>query len=140
MVDFLLDFLSTGWFIWYAVCIAFGTGLRTWGNRDTLTRIKWWIVWKVTPWFEERASLDLEWRLFAQKHNLAGKRPLCSYEGMEKDIADGLYEDQKAHVYEFPGGDPDAPPNCLTEAYEEQRDVSHVTESQGRRDPNHMER
>jgi hypothetical protein len=89
-----------------------GSLLGWYGNRDSFTRLKWWIVWKVTPWFEEKASLDLEWRTYAQKHNAAGKRPRCVYEGMEND----LDPDEKVEVYEFPGGDPDAPPDCLIEA------------------------
>jgi hypothetical protein len=75
---------------------------------------KWWAVRTTEPWREILASLDLEWRTFAQKHNAAGHRPRCMYKGMEHD----LDPDEKATVYEFPGGDPSAPPDCLIEAHE----------------------
>ncbi len=75
-------------------------------------QFKWWLLWKLEPWYEERASLDLAWRVFARKHNTAGKRPICAYDGWEKD----LDPDEKADVYEFPNGDPDAPPNVLRDA------------------------
>ena len=48
--------------------------------------IKDWLLDLTEPWREERASLDLEWRVFAQRHNAAGKRPMCMYEGMEEDL------------------------------------------------------
>jgi hypothetical protein len=76
---------------------------------------KRWALKVVEPWREEQASLDLVWRTFAQRHNAAGRRPRCMYEGMEND----LDPDEKATVYEFPGGDEAAPPDCLNEAYRE---------------------
>ena len=50
-----------------------------------MNRFQHWVLRKTEPWREERASLDLEWRIFAQKHNAAGKRPMCWYPGMELD-------------------------------------------------------
>ncbi len=101
---------SVGWCIYYGVCIVFGALMGVLSiNR---TQIKWWLVWKMEPWYEERASLDLAWRVFARKHNTSGARPICSYRGWEKD----LDPDEKAAVYEFPNGDPSALPNCLQEA------------------------
>ena len=50
----------------------------TWRIKDRLLRL-------TEPWREERASLDLEWKVFARKHNAAGKRPECWYPGMEPD-------------------------------------------------------
>lgn len=38
------------------------------------------------PWREERAALDLEWEVFAKKHNAAGKRPECWHPGMEPNL------------------------------------------------------
>ncbi len=40
----------------------------------------------VEPYREERASLDLEWRLYAQKMNLAGARPSYWYPGMDMKL------------------------------------------------------
>jgi hypothetical protein len=75
-------------------------------------RFKEWALRKTEPWLEERASLMLEWRIFAQKHNAQYPGDIqCAYKGMELD------ENEKAHVYEFPHGDPDAPPNVLNEVY-----------------------
>ncbi len=56
---------------------------------------------------EIRASLDLEWRVFAQKHNAAGKRPLCYYPGMELDPMEKvtLWDEEETH------------PDCLIEAH-----------------------
>jgi hypothetical protein len=73
---------------------------------------KRWALRVVEPWREEQASLDLVWRTFAQRHNAAGHRPRCMYKGMEND----LDPDEKATMYEFPDGDPGAPPDCLNEA------------------------
>lgn len=67
---------------------------------ERFARFKWWAVRVTEPWREEQASLDLEWRLFAQKHNAAGKRPMCAYKGMEKD----LDPNEKVELYEFPPG------------------------------------
>ena len=50
-----------------------------------LWKIKNWLLRLTEPWREEQASLDLEWRTFAKKHNAAGKRPKCWYPGMEPD-------------------------------------------------------
>ena len=83
-------------------------------RRYYVWRFKEWVVRVTEPWREEHASLDLAWRVFARKHNTAGKRPICAYDGWEKD----LDPDEKAAVYEFPNGDPDAPPNCLIKAQE----------------------
>ena len=46
---------------------------------------KHWILRVTEPWREERAALDLEWKVFAKKHNAAGHRPECWYPGMELD-------------------------------------------------------
>ena len=46
---------------------------------------KHWLLRLTEPWLEERAALDLEWKVFAKKHNAAGKRPECWYPGMELD-------------------------------------------------------
>ncbi len=78
-------------------------------DAEIFATFKRWVVKVTEPWREEEASRDLEWRTFAQKHNAAGHRPRCMYEGMERD----LNPDEKATVYEFPGGDPAAPPDCL---------------------------
>jgi hypothetical protein len=104
-----------------------------WGRVfiEPFTQLKWWIVWKVEPWFEEQASLDLAWRVFARKHNAGGNRPICAYDGWEAQ----LDEDEKAMVYEFPGGDPGAPPNCLVEA-NKRAEVRALEES----DPREAER
>lgn len=40
---------------------------------------------------EIEASLDLEWRIFAQAHNAAGKRPRCMYKGMVLDDMDEMH-------------------------------------------------
>ncbi len=74
--------------------------------------LKWWIVWKLEPWYEERASLALEWRIFAQKHNAAGHRPQCAYRGMEKDFK----PTDKLVLYEFPYG-PDSKHEPIDPAY-----------------------
>jgi len=74
-------------------------------------RFKEWALRKTEPWLEERASLMLEWRTFAQAHNAAGKYPQCVYKGMELDPLD------KTEMYEFPGGDPGAPPEVLEDIY-----------------------
>ena len=50
-----------------------------------LWKIKNWLLRLTEPWREEQAALDLEWKVFAQKHNAAGKRPECWYPGMEED-------------------------------------------------------
>jgi hypothetical protein len=75
-------------------------------------RFKEWALRKTEPWLEERASLMLEWRIFAQKHNALYPGDIqCVYKGIE------LGENDKAHVYEFPGGDPDCPPDTLRDTY-----------------------
>ncbi len=78
-------------------------------DAEIFATFKRWVVKVTEPWREEEASLDLEWRTFAQKHSVTWRRPRRMYEGMEED----LDPDEKAEVYEFPGGDPDAPPDCL---------------------------
>jgi len=50
-----------------------------------LWKLKYWLLRLTEPWREEQASLDLEWKVFAKKHNAPGKRPLCWYSGMEPD-------------------------------------------------------
>ncbi|KKK57696.1 hypothetical protein LCGC14_3051870, partial [marine sediment metagenome] len=69
-----------------------------------LNRFQLWVLRKTEPWREEKASLDLEWRLYAQKHNAAGKRPLCWYPGMEEEKGLQLDPEGKVHMYEFPIG------------------------------------
>ena len=78
-----------------------------------LWKMKNWLLRLTEPWREEQASLDLEWRIFAQKHNAAGKRPLCWYPGMKLDPL------EKVEVYEFPDGDESADPDCLIRAHAE---------------------
>ena len=88
---------------------------------ERFARFKWWAVRVTEPWREEQTSLDLEWRLFAQKHNAAGKRPMCMYEGMEKD----LNPNEKVELYEFPLGhdskDQPLDPDLLVEALDHDR-------------------
>jgi hypothetical protein len=75
-------------------------------------RFKEWMLKITEPWREERASLMLEWRIFAQKHNAKYPGDIqCAYKGMELDPMD------KAEVYEFPDGDPEAPPNTLIDQH-----------------------
>ena len=50
-----------------------------------LWKMKNWLLRLTEPWREEQAALDLEWRVFAKKHNAAGHRPECWYPGMEPD-------------------------------------------------------
>ena len=52
--------------------------------------IRQWILDWAEREKEIEASRDLEWRLFAQKHNAAGKRPRCWYEGMPPDPLEKL--------------------------------------------------
>ena len=66
------------------------------------------------PWREERASLDLEWRVFSQKYRVGGERPLGFHQDMKLD------ENEKAHVYEFPGGDKDAPLDVIQSRHEDE--------------------
>ena len=40
-----------------------------------LWKMKNWLLRLTEPWREEQASLDLEWEVFAKKHNAAGHRP-----------------------------------------------------------------
>ncbi len=91
--------------------VVFYQGLVFLVSSERRAGFKWWMLHRLDPWFEERASLDVAWRVFAQKHNAGGKRPICAYKGWEAE----LDEDEKAAVYEFPGGDPDALLNCLNE-------------------------
>ncbi len=75
-------------------------------------RLKLWILDWTEPWREERASLLLEWRVFAQAHNAAGKRPLCMYEGMELDPME-LDPMEKVTLWDEEETDPD----CRIEAH-----------------------
>ena len=75
--------------------------------QQTLKRIKDLILDWTEPWREERASLDLEWRVFAKKHNAAGKRPEGWYPGMELDPM------EKVTLWDEEETDPD----CLIEAH-----------------------
>jgi hypothetical protein len=75
-------------------------------------RVKEWALRVTEPWLEERASLMLEWRIFAQKHNARYPGDIqCVYQGIELD------DESKAHMYEFPKGDSAAPPDVLEEQY-----------------------
>jgi hypothetical protein len=83
-------------------------------SRESRRNFKLWAVRATEAWREEHASLDLEWRVFAQKHNAAGHRPMCAYKGMADD------PDRKLEMYEFPYG-PDSkarpiPPDSLRRA------------------------
>lgn len=66
-------------------------------------RFKNWALRVTEPWREERAANDLAWRIFAQRHNAAGKRPLRWYPGMEEDGWE-LDPKEKVEMYEFPLG------------------------------------
>ena len=106
--------MGVGMWIFYVACGVLGLLLGLYGTKESFTRFKWWLLWRLEPWYEERASLDLAWRVFARKHNTSGKRPICAYKGWEAD----LDPKEKAAVYEFPDGDPSAPPDCLTKAHD----------------------
>jgi hypothetical protein len=55
-------------------------------------RFKEWALRKTEPWLEERASLMLEWRVFAQQHNAKYPGDIqCAYKGMELDPMDKMY-------------------------------------------------
>ncbi len=105
--------MSFGVWFFYTACALVGLTIGIhWAS--TSTRFKWWLVWKMEPWYEERASLEVAWRVFAREHNTSGARPICAYNGWEAEL--DAYE--KATVYEFPGGDPDAPPDCLAKMHD----------------------
>jgi hypothetical protein len=54
-------------------------------------RFKEWALSVTEPWREERASLMLEWRVFAQRHNAKYPGDIqCVYKGMELDPMDKL--------------------------------------------------
>ena len=105
---------SAGWIVVYVCVVCVGIFLGSYRPSEHNARFREWAVRVTEPWREVHASLDLEWRIFAQKHNAAGHRPQCMYKGMEKD----LDPKEKANVYEFPGGDPGAPPDCLVKAHD----------------------
>jgi hypothetical protein len=88
-----------------------------WGRLfiEPFVRFKWWLLWKLEPWYEERASLDLAWRVFARKHNAAGKRPICAYDGWEKDL-DPM---DKLELYDEREVDPDYLEVALRKQYED---------------------
>ena len=67
-------------------------------------RFKNWALSVTEPWREERAAHDLAWRIFAQAHNAAGKRPQCWYPGMEEEKGLELDPKGKVTMYEFPPG------------------------------------
>ena len=79
-----------------------------------IERIKNSLLRLTEPWREEAASLDLEWRIFARKNYVGGERPLGFDQCMHVD------ENEKAHVYEFPGGDPDAPFDVIQSRHEDE--------------------
>ena len=81
-----------------------------------IERIKSSLLRLTEPWREEAASLDLEWRVFAQKHYIAFERPRGFHQDMQLD------ENEKAHVYEFPGGDLDAPVDVIQSRHEERHE------------------
>jgi hypothetical protein len=68
--------------------------------------IKDWLVRLTEPWREEKAALDLEWRLYAQKMNAAGARPQFWYPGMELDPEDKVELQDECET----------DPNCLRDA------------------------
>ena len=105
---------SAGWITYYMVCVFIGMLCATYLARPTEynARFKMWALRVTEPWREEHASLDLEWRTFAQRHNAGGNRPYCAYDGWE----DELYPEQKVELYEFPNGDEGADPDCLRRA------------------------
>ena len=65
--------------------------------------IKEWLLRKLEPYREERASELLAWRIFAQKHNAAGKMPQCAWQGMDEKGYE-LDPKEKVEMYEFPLG------------------------------------
>lgn len=67
-------------------------------------RIKDWLIRLTEPWREEGASLDLAWRIYAQKHNACGERPQCWYPGMDEEKGLELNPMDKVCMYEFPPG------------------------------------
>ena len=67
--------------------------------------IKEWLLRWLEPYREERESHLAEWRVFAQKHNVAGKMPKCAWTGMDEDELD---PEEKVSMYEFPLDSPDA--------------------------------
>ena len=71
-------------------------------------RFKNWALRVTEPWREERAAYMLQWRIFAQANNVSSKWPPCKVT---------LHENEKAMVYEFPNGDPNAQPDCLVVAH-----------------------
>lgn len=79
-------------------------------------RLKNWIIDVTTPWHEERASLDLAWRIFAQKHNAAGKRPMCWYNGIGHDPIWELDPMEKVKMMDLE--DPPLDPDYLIAAHE----------------------
>ncbi len=93
-----------------------------WGRVfiEPFIQLKWWLVWKLEPWYEERASLDLAWRTYARKHNLAGKRPICAYRGWEKDL-DPM---DKLEFYD----EHEVEPECLQKALRKQYEASVVNQ------------
>ena len=84
--------------------------------------IKEWLLRWLEPYREVRASELLAWRIFAQKHNAADKRPRCWYVGMEDDKGVELYPEGKVSMYEFPLGhdslDQPLDPDCLVKAHQ----------------------
>ncbi len=86
----------------FAIGIALGLlilkGIHLLVSPIARSGFKVWAVRATEAWREEHASLDLEWRVFAQRHNAAGKRPMCAYKGMEND------PNRKLEMYEFPYG------------------------------------
>lgn len=68
--------------------------------------IKEWLLRWLEPYREERAAHLEEWRIFAQKHNAAGKMPKCAWKGMDEMDEKGyeLDPEGKVEMYEFPPG------------------------------------
>ncbi len=82
---------------------------------------KEWLLRKLEPYREERASEMLAWRIFAQKHNAAGKMPQCAWQGMDEKGYE-LNPKGKVVMYEFPPGAPQAEPydpDCLVKAHQQ---------------------
>jgi hypothetical protein len=76
-------------------------------------RFKEWALRMTEPWLEERASLMLEWRVFAQKHNAKYPGDIqCVYKGMELNPMD------KMHVQD----DHEVKPDYLWDTYNDAKD------------------
>ena len=100
--------------------------------------IKNWILDQTEPWREERASLEEEWRVFAQRHNAAGRRPPFWFPGMEDDVWE-LDPMEKVVLVDAKETDP----NCLLDSFakmrEEQKEMNRKTHGLAHDKNKHLE-